>query len=102
MQATTGLDSTSAAAVVTILARLSADGVTVALSIHQPRLDIFAMLSHILLLSSEGRMVYSGPAGSAQAHFAALGHIAPSDVNIADFLLDVTIRASPQVCATPY
>lgn len=99
LQATTGLDSTSAAAVVSILSRLTADGVTVALSIHQPRLDIFAMLSHILLLSSEGRMVFSGPASGAKAHFSALGHVAPEDVNIADFLLDVTIRASPQVCA---
>lgn len=44
-------------------------------------------------------MVFSGPAASAQSHFAALGHVAPADVNIADFLLDVTIRASPQVCA---
>jgi ABC-type multidrug transport system ATPase subunit len=99
LQATTGLDSTSAAAVVAILSRLSTDGVTVVLSIHQPRLDIFSMLSHILLLSSEGRMVFSGPASDAQSHFASLGHVSPEDVNIADFLLDVTIRASPEVCA---
>jgi ABC-type multidrug transport system ATPase subunit len=97
LQATTGLDSTSAAAVVAILNRLSTDGVTVALSIHQPRSDIFSMLSHILLLSSEGRMVFSGPASSARAHFSSLGHVAPDNVNIADFLLDVTIRASPEV-----
>jgi ATP-binding cassette, subfamily G (WHITE), member 2 len=100
MQATTGLDSTSAAAVVAILARLSKDGVTVALSIHQPRLDIFCMLSHLLILSGDGRMVFSGPTAAAEPHFTKLGHTAPENANVADFLLDVVIRATPAEAQT--
>lgn len=97
-----GLDSTSAKRVVDILAALSCSGVTIALSIHQPRLDIFQMLTHLLLLSGTGRMVFSGPARLAAAHFTALGHPPPPAVNTADFILDVVIRLSPsQVQACP-
>lgn len=80
---------------VDILAALSASGVTVALSIHQPRLDIFQMLTHLLLLSGGGLMVFSGPARLAAAHFAALGHPPPPATNTADFILDVVIRLPP-------
>ena len=48
---TTGLDSTNAAKVVDILSKLgSRHGVTVLLSIHQPRPDIFRLLDRILIL----------------------------------------------------
>lgn len=99
-----GLDSTSAKRVVGILAALSASGVTIALSIHQPRLDIFEMLTHLLLLSGDGRMVFSGPARLAATHFTALGHPPPPAVNTADFILDIVIRLPPdqvQVCWPP-
>ena len=51
---TTGLDSTNAAKVVDILSDLSRGGVTVVMSIHQPRADIFRLLDRILVLSSFG------------------------------------------------
>lgn len=92
-EATTGLDATSAKHAVAVLRRLANAGITVILSIHQPRADIFAMMSHVLLLSGRGRTVYSGPAPLAAAHFAALGHVQPPDVNIADFVLDVVIKS---------
>ena len=96
---TTGLDATSAKRVVAILAHLAGAGVAVVLSIHQPRADIFAMMSHVLLLASHrtlgGRTVYSGAAAAAEAHFAALGRPKPAGVNVADFVLDVVVRASP-------
>ena len=64
---TTGLDSTNAAKVVDILSKLgSRHGVTVLLSIHQPRPDIFRLLDRILILSSVGSVVYSGPSVSAK------------------------------------
>ena len=55
---TTGLDSTNAARVVDILAALSGSrgGVTVLLSIHQPRPDIFRLMDRVLLLSGEGQV----------------------------------------------
>lgn len=97
---TTGLDATSAKRVVAILAHLAGAGVAVVLSIHQPRADIFAMMSHVLLLAPHralgGRTVYSGSAAAAEAHFAALGRPKPPGVNVADFVLDVVVRASPE------
>ena len=54
---TTGLDSTNAARVVDILAELAGrQGVTVLLSIHQPRPDIFRLMDRVLLLSGEGQV----------------------------------------------
>ena len=50
-----GLDSTSAAAVVDILADLARKGVTVVLSIHQPRPDILRLMSRVLILSGDGQ-----------------------------------------------
>ena len=58
---TTGLDSTNAAKVVDILSGLGKNGVTVLLSIHQPRPDIFRLLDRVLELSGSGSVVYSGP-----------------------------------------
>ena len=93
---TTGLDSTNAAKVVDILAALGDTGVTVVLSIHQPRPDVFRLLDRILVMSGTGRAVYSGASASAEAHFASLGYAPPrpAGVNVADYVLDVVLRAS--------
>ena len=93
---TTGLDSTNAAKVVDILAALGDDGVTVVLSIHQPRPDVFRLLDRILVMSGTGRAVYSGASNSAEAHFESLGYAPPrpEGVNVADYVLDVVLRAS--------
>ena len=94
---TTGLDSTNAAKVVDILSKLgSRHGVTVLLSIHQPRPDIFRLLDRILILSSVGSVVYSGPSISAKGFFESLAYVPPRprDVHVADFILDVVIKSS--------
>ena len=93
---TTGLDSTNAAKVVDILAALGDGGVTVVLSIHQPRPDVFRLLDRILVMSGTGRAVYSGASNSAEAHFESLGYAPPrpEGVNVADYVLDVVLRAS--------
>lgn len=58
-------------------------------TIHQPRSSIFALFDQLLLLS-EGRVMYSGPAAAAAAYFAAAGHPCPPAFNPADWLLDLT------------
>ena len=96
---TTGLDSTNAAKVVDILSKLgSLHGVTVLLSIHQPRPDIFRLLDRILILSSVGSVVYSGPSVSAKGFFESLAYVPPRprDVHVADFILDVVIKSSKE------
>ena len=55
-----GLDSTSAASVVDMLASLTQTGTAVLITIHQPRPDVFNLMQRVLILSSEGRMVFSG------------------------------------------
>ena len=95
---TTGLDSTNAAKVVDILSKLGfRHGVTVLLSIHQPRPDIFRLLDRILILSSVGSVVYSGPSISAKGFFESLAYAPPRPLqthNVADFILDVVIKSS--------
>ena len=98
---TTGLDSTNAAKVVDILSGLGRLGVTVLLSIHQPRPDIFRLLDRVLVLSGRGRVVYSGPSDAAEAHFARLDYVtAPSQgLHIADYMLDAVLRSPEEVVA---
>mmetsp|Transcript_4168 Transcript_4168/g.18720 ORF Transcript_4168/g.18720 Transcript_4168/m.18720 type:complete len:765 (+) Transcript_4168:1000-3294(+) len=95
---TTGLDSTNAAKVVDILSGLGSIGVTVLLSIHQPRPDIFRLLDRVLVLSGQGAVVYGGPSDRAEAHFAAMPYAAAPDrtLHIADFMLDTVLRASDE------
>jgi ATP-binding cassette subfamily G (WHITE) protein 2 len=80
---------------VDILAGLGALGVTILLSIHQPRPDIFRLLDRVLVMSSDGRVVYSGPSLDAEAHFESMRNVPrkPEAVNIADFMLDVVLSA---------
>lgn len=68
---------------------LAGDGRTIVFCIHQPRSSIYAMFDQLLLIS-EGRLCYFGPAAAAAAHFAAAGHPCPPGHSVADFLLDVT------------
>lgn len=56
---------------------------------HQPRSSIWALFDHLLVLS-EGRTLYHGPAADAPGHFAAAGYACPPGYNPADLILDVT------------
>lgn len=65
---TSGLSSEDALAVIRLLRRLSDDGKTVILSIHQPSVEIFEQFDQLVMVSKDagtsdpGRIVYSGPA----------------------------------------
>eukprot|EP00879_Flechtneria_rotunda_P017959 GHRR01018823.1.p1 GENE.GHRR01018823.1~~GHRR01018823.1.p1 ORF type:complete len:592 (+),score=216.60 GHRR01018823.1:138-1913(+) len=85
---TTGLDSFQAEKVVGTLKDLASSGHTVVCSIHQPRSSIFAMFDDLLLLS-EGRCVYWGPADIALDYFEQLGHSCPQHYNPAEFVADL-------------
>jgi ABC-type multidrug transport system ATPase subunit len=95
---TTGLDSTNAAKVVDILSGLGSIDVTVVLSIHQPRPDIFRLLDRVLVMSSTGGVVYSGPSAAAEGHFASMAYVPrkPDTVNVADYMLDTVLRSSDE------
>ena len=102
---TTGLDSTNAVNVVQIVSRIAARGTTVAMSIHQPRLEIFQLLRRVVLLARGGVVVYNGPASQAASYLTAIsppsrsvGGGGQSD-NPADVMLDVVTSTKPSLLA---
>ncbi|XP_066549196.1 broad substrate specificity ATP-binding cassette transporter ABCG2 isoform X1 [Amia ocellicauda] len=96
---TTGLDASTANAVLILLKRLSRKGRTIVLSIHQPRYSIFKLFDSLTLLAA-GKMMYHGPAKSALAYFSSIGYECESYNNPADFFLDVINGDSTAVAAS--
>ncbi|NWQ64175.1 ABCG2 protein, partial [Neopipo cinnamomea] len=85
---TTGLDASTANAVVLLLRRMSKQGKTIIFSIHQPRYSIFRLFDNLTLLAT-GRVMYHGPAQHAIGYFQSLGYQCEPYNNPADFFLDV-------------
>lgn len=56
---------------------------------------MFRLLRRMLILSGDGRVVYTGQTEGAPAHFASLGlSVPPQHELVADFALDAVIRSS--------
>lgn len=53
------------------------DGRTIICTIHQPRSNIFSLFDMLLLLS-EGQVVYFGPASNAISYFSKLNFVCPN------------------------
>lgn len=58
-------------------------------TIHQPRQEIFDLISQLLLLGPGGRIVYFGPAFEIRHHLCNMRYTCPISSNIADFVMDV-------------
>ncbi|KAJ7411371.1 ATP-binding cassette sub-family G member 2 [Willisornis vidua] len=85
---TTGLDASTANAVLLLLKRMAKQGKTVIFSIHQPRYSIFRLFDNLTLLAA-GRVLYHGPAQHAIRYFESIGYQCEPYNNPADFFLDV-------------
>ena len=85
---TSGLDAFQAMNVMESLWTLTANGRTIITTIHQPRSSIFKMFD-LLLLLSEGKTMYYGPAKAAIEFFSSAHFACPVNFNPADFFLDV-------------
>ncbi|NXC91045.1 ABCG2 protein, partial [Cercotrichas coryphoeus] len=85
---TTGLDASTANAVLLLLKRMSKQGRTIIFSIHQPRYSIFRLFDSLTLLAA-GRVLYHGPAQHAIQYFQSMGYQCEPYNNPADFFLDV-------------
>ncbi|KGL97879.1 ATP-binding cassette sub-family G member 2, partial [Charadrius vociferus] len=85
---TTGLDASTANAVLLLLKRMSKQGKTIIFSIHQPRYSIFRLFDNLTLLAA-GRVLYHGPAQTAIDYFQSTGYQCEPYNNPADFFLDV-------------
>ncbi|MGH0116952.1 UNVERIFIED_CONTAM: hypothetical protein FKN15_026646 [Acipenser sinensis] len=96
---TTGLDASTAKAVLILLKRLSRRGRTIIFSIHQPRYSIFKLFDNLTLLAS-GKMMYHGPSKTALEYFTSIGYECESFNNPADFFLDIINGDSTAVAAS--
>ncbi|XP_071664074.1 broad substrate specificity ATP-binding cassette transporter ABCG2 isoform X2 [Patagioenas fasciata] len=85
---TTGLDASTANAVLLLLKRMAKQGKTIIFSIHQPRYSIFRLFDNLTLLAA-GRVLYHGPAQHAIQYFQSIGYECEPYNNPADFFLDV-------------
>mmetsp|Transcript_2882 Transcript_2882/g.4386 ORF Transcript_2882/g.4386 Transcript_2882/m.4386 type:complete len:752 (-) Transcript_2882:226-2481(-) len=87
---TTGLDSFTASRIIKVLRRLAhEEGKAVALTIHQPRYDIYDKFDDIILLS-KGEVVWSGSRRRLLEHLNDLGYPCPKYYNPADFILEMS------------
>ncbi|NXL83455.1 ABCG2 protein, partial [Alectura lathami] len=85
---TTGLDASTANAVLLLLKRMAKQGKTIIISIHQPRYSIFRLFDTLTLLAA-GRVLYHGPAQQAITYFQSIGYECEPYNNPADFFLDI-------------
>ncbi|NXX75296.1 ABCG2 protein, partial [Urocolius indicus] len=85
---TTGLDASTANAVLLLLKRMARQGKTIIFSIHQPRYSIFRLFDSMTLLAA-GRVLYHGPAQHAIEYFQSIGYQCEPYNNPADFFLDI-------------
>ncbi|CAI9091516.1 OLC1v1026572C1 [Oldenlandia corymbosa var. corymbosa] len=84
----TGLDSTSAYAVVKVLQRIAETGSIVIMSVHQPSFRILNLMDQLLILS-KGQIVYGGSPSDLPLFMENLGHPVPRDENPAEAILDL-------------
>lgn len=87
---TSGLDSANSKNVIDCLSDLAKNNnTTVVCSIHQPRANVFEQFDSLIFLG-KGEMYFSGPVIELKDFLTNCGYECPSNVNIADYLLDIT------------
>jgi len=87
---TSGLDATTAEALISTLRDLADMGHSIAVVIHQPRTAIYKMFDHLLLLS-KGHTIYNGAPGKARSYLESCPSVSelPPETGIADWLMDI-------------
>jgi ABC-type multidrug transport system ATPase subunit len=87
---TSGLDATTTQLLIDSLEKLAALGLTIAMVIHQPRMEVLRKIQNLILLQKGGHEVYIGPTEDAIPYFKdQLGQDLPDQTSPADFFLDV-------------
>eukprot|EP00615_Pteridomonas_danica_P004254 CAMPEP_0114331156 /NCGR_PEP_ID=MMETSP0101-20121206/2218_1 /TAXON_ID=38822 ORGANISM="Pteridomonas danica, Strain PT" /NCGR_SAMPLE_ID=MMETSP0101 /ASSEMBLY_ACC=CAM_ASM_000211 /LENGTH=777 /DNA_ID=CAMNT_0001461383 /DNA_START=79 /DNA_END=2409 /DNA_ORIENTATION=- len=110
---TTGQDSSTAVMLCKTLKKIARDGTTVVMSIHQPRIDIFEMMTQIVFMTREGRVAYCGPTAGLSDYITTYlrkdgienGLAIPqpgASSNPADELLDIMNVLTPQLLVNTY
>lgn len=98
---TSGLDAYNAGVVMECLKKLAHEGKrTIIVTIHQPRSNIFKMFDSLMLLTG-GQLAYFGPAKTCATYFRDLGFPIPTDYNVADYLIDLTMKRPDDAITRP-
>ncbi|CAF1236559.1 unnamed protein product [Didymodactylos carnosus] len=85
---TSGLDSTSAFALMETLRQLALQGKTIVTSIHQPSSQVFQSFDQLILLA-DGKTIFMGRPSDALSYFGTLGYKSPEQYNPADYVMDL-------------
>lgn len=89
---TSGLDAAAAASIMMFLKQLAADKqIIVVCTIHQPSTKVFDGFDKVMLLSN-GREVFCGPAADTPTYFKSIGKPFPLACNPAEYMLDIVNR----------
>lgn len=88
IEPTSGLDSFTAEAVVSLIGDLASTGRTVLCTIHQPNSVIFHTFDKLILLT-EGYVVYQGYAKDSLKYFETIGYPCPELRNPADHYMEI-------------
>lgn len=100
---TTGLDTSSALKLVTVLRKLAspAIGITIILLIHQPRGEIAQLFDKMCVLARGGRLIFFGALSESVPHFQSLaekGIAPPMDVSdpfaILNTIMTMSVRST--------
>ncbi|KAF7281915.1 hypothetical protein GWI33_004036 [Rhynchophorus ferrugineus] len=84
---TSGLDSFNAISMVKTLERLTETGKLIFMTVHQPSSQIFDLFSNIILLSSNGKIIFQGTTDNAKSFFETQQIICPHSYNPSDFYI---------------
>ena len=94
-----GLDSSNASKVMSILGDIATSGVAVILTLHQPRPDMLLTIDRLMILSAGGCTVYSGPTSQLDTYLGELGQSPPESMTAVDFLLELLVNSTDQAVA---
>lgn len=89
---TTGLDSNTSITLINTVKQLAGDfGITVVVTIHQPRFEILSAVDEICVLAKGGNMIFAGELSAGYTYFEQFtGEGDEVDSNFADFLLRIS------------
>lgn len=94
---TTGLDANNSQMMVSALRKLAYRyGITMVLTIHQPRVEILKKIDHFTILAKGGRAIYYGDVPASVDYFGKLGFAVPENVNLTDFLVDLSVGSEKE------
>lgn len=85
---TSGLDATAASSIIRTLKSIAGLGISVIVTIHQPRPEIMGMLDELILLA-EGQVVCQGHESYIQQYLESLEFTFPPYANTGDVITDI-------------